>query len=129
MPVSIKESILITGTGRCGTTFLVALFTLLGMDTGFTRETLKENIHDKVKGGLEERPGKYTITKNPGFMFMIESYILQDKQVPKMVIIPGENFQGIRGISLQEYRRAGTFGRTKTSGNHGVQGCWGIVEC
>ena len=92
MSVSIKESILITGTGRCGTTFLVALFTLLGMDTGFTRETLKENIHDKVKGGLEEQPGKYTIAKNPAFIFMIESYILHYKQVPKMVIIPVRNF-------------------------------------
>jgi hypothetical protein len=92
MSVSIKESILITGTGRCGTTFLMALFTLLGMDTGFTRETLKENIHDKVKGGLEEQPGKYTIAKNPAFIFMIESYILHYKQVPKMVIIPVRNF-------------------------------------
>ena len=92
MPVSIKESILITGTGRCGTTFLVALFTLLGMDTGFTRETLKENIHAKVKGGLEKRPLDYKITKNPGFIFMIESYILQKSQVPKMVIIPVRYF-------------------------------------
>ena len=92
MPVSIKESILITGTGRCGTTFLVALFTLLGMDTGFTSETLKDNIHDKTKGGLEEQPGNYKITKNPSFIFMIESYILQHKQVPKMVIIPVRNF-------------------------------------
>lgn len=88
MPVSFNQSILITGTGRCGTTFLVALFTLLGMDTGFTRETLKENIHDKTKGGLEEKPGKYKITKNPGFIFMMEQYILEYKQVPKLVIIP-----------------------------------------
>ncbi len=92
MPVSIKESILITGTGRCGTTFLVALFTLLGMDTGFTSETLKDNIHDKTKGGLEKNPWEHKITKNPGFIFMIESYILQYKQVPKMVIIPVRNF-------------------------------------
>ncbi len=92
MPVSFNQSILITGTGRCGTTFLVALFTLLGMDTGFTRETLKENIHDKTKGGLEEQPGKYKITKNPGFIIMIESYILQTQQVPKLVIIPVRHF-------------------------------------
>ena len=92
MPVSFNQSILITGTGRCGTTFLIALFTLLGMDTGFTRETLKENIHDKTKGGLEEQPGKYKITKNPGFIFMIEFYILQTKQVPKLVIIPVRRF-------------------------------------
>ena len=92
MPVPLSESILITGTGRCGTTFLIALFTLLGMDTGFTRETLKENIHDKTKGGLEEQPGKYKITKNPAFIFMIESYILQTKQVPKLVIIPVRRF-------------------------------------
>jgi len=92
MPVSIRESILITGTGRCGTTFLVALFTLLGMETGFTRETLKENIHDKTKGGLEEQPRKYKIVKNPAFIFMMEQYILQTKQVPKLVIIPVRHF-------------------------------------
>jgi len=92
MPVSIRESILITGTGRCGTTFLVALFTLLGMETGFTRETLKENIHDKTKGGLEEQPGKYKIAKNPAFIFVIEQYIIQAGQVPKLVIIPVRNF-------------------------------------
>ena len=92
MPVSIGESILITGTGRCGTTFLVALFTLLGMETGFTRETLKENIHNKTKGGLEEQPGKYKIAKNPGFIFMMEQYVLETKQVPKLVIIPVRHF-------------------------------------
>ena len=92
MPVSIGESILITGTGRCGTTFLVALFTLLGMETGFTRETLKENIHNKTKGGLEEQPGKYKIAKNPGFIFMMEQYVIETGQVPKLVIIPVRHF-------------------------------------
>ena len=92
MTMEMQESILITGTGRCGTTFLVALFTLIGMETGFSRETLKENIHDKTKGGLEKNPGEYKIIKNPGFIFMIEEYILQTKQVPKLVIIPVRNF-------------------------------------
>ena len=92
MPVSLRESILITGTGRCGTTFLVALFTLLGMETGYSSETLKENIHDKTKGGLENPPGKYKIAKNPGFIFMMEQYVIETGQVPKLVIIPVRHF-------------------------------------
>jgi len=92
MSISFNDSIFITGTGRCGTTFLVALFTLIGMDTGFTLETLKENIHDKSKGGLEQNPRKYKITKNPAFIFTMEQYILECKQVPKLVIIPVRRF-------------------------------------
>ena len=88
----LKDSIFITGTGRCGTTFLIALLTLLGMDTGFTRENLKENIHDSCRAGLEYLPGKYKITKNPVLMFMMEQYILNSKQVPKLVIIPVRQF-------------------------------------
>ena len=92
MTVSLNESILITGTGRCGTTFLVALFTFLGMDTGFTRETLQKNIFDHCKAGLEKLPGEYKIIKNPILMFTMIEYILRSNQVPKLVIIPVRSF-------------------------------------
>ena len=35
------EKILITGTGRCGTTFLIKLFSFLDFDTGYNRDNYK----------------------------------------------------------------------------------------
>lgn len=37
-----KRHIIISGTGRAGATFLVQLFTALGIDTGFTDLTFPE---------------------------------------------------------------------------------------
>ena len=44
--------VLITGTGRAGTTFLMEVLTRLGLDTGFTVEQLSE-VHPISHGGLE----------------------------------------------------------------------------
>ena len=45
--------ILITGTGRSGTTLLVQYFTALGFDTGFTPEQIERRIDDVSHAGLE----------------------------------------------------------------------------
>jgi hypothetical protein len=37
----MSEHVMITGTGRAGTTFLVELLTAVGCDTGFTSESIK----------------------------------------------------------------------------------------
>jgi len=44
----MKEHVIISGTGRAGTTFLVALLTRLGLDTGFDRETLEVLPHARM---------------------------------------------------------------------------------
>jgi hypothetical protein len=41
--IMMKRHILISGTGRAGTTFLVQLFTALGFDTGF--DLNRDNPH------------------------------------------------------------------------------------
>ena len=35
-----KKKVIVTGTGRCGTTYLMRLFTRLKLDTGFTSENM-----------------------------------------------------------------------------------------
>lgn len=45
--------LLITGTGRSGTTLLVEYFTALGFDTGFTQEQISRRIDDISHAGLE----------------------------------------------------------------------------
>lgn len=47
------KKIIITGSGKSGTTFLVHLLTALGLDTGYTMDTIEDNISVKSWGGLE----------------------------------------------------------------------------
>lgn len=51
--MSTKQHVVITGTGRSGTTFLVELLTYLGLDTGFTPENLDSRRYELARAGLE----------------------------------------------------------------------------
>lgn len=69
-----EDKILITGPGRCGTTILVKLLSLIGLDTGFQHLSDKEielSINQQSRGGLEHYLNnniKYpTIVKAPQF--------------------------------------------------------------
>jgi hypothetical protein len=88
------EKILITGTGRCGTTFLIKLFTFLNFNTGFTKDNYNENIFKNCNSGMERTYDEnYYILKNPKFILNIE-HILKDTSVKiKKVIIPIRNFK------------------------------------
>lgn len=46
-----KRHLFISGTGRAGTTFLVQLFTELGLDTGFSHAN--ENVNPNSNAGME----------------------------------------------------------------------------
>ena len=61
--------VLITGTGRAGTSFLVQLLTNLGEDTGFPKGV---KLSKKCNAGLEYRENsKHHIIKNPEFALRI----------------------------------------------------------
>ena len=45
--------IVITGTGRAGTTYLMQLFSALGFDTGFSLEEAMAKVDDMSHAGLE----------------------------------------------------------------------------
>lgn len=81
---------IITGTGRSGTTFLVQLLTLLDFDTGFTEKDFKTLIHPVSLGGLEHdirRAGpKPYIIKNPWICDYIDEVL--DKVTIDHVFIP-----------------------------------------
>ena len=47
------EKILITGTGRCGTTFLIKLFSFLDFNTGYNRNNYKLSIYSNCNSGME----------------------------------------------------------------------------
>ena len=84
------EKILITGTGRCGTTFLIKIFSFLDFDTGFNINNYKKYIFSNCNSGMEKHyKDKHYILKNPTFMSEIEK-IVKDKETItiKTVIIP-----------------------------------------
>lgn len=90
----MKPKIIISGTGRCGTTFLMALFSCLGFDTGFTKQNYKSNIDKESKGGMETKlKTPHSVVKNPAF---IEeeylNYIINNNMQIKYFIIPIRRF-------------------------------------
>lgn len=48
-----RPHVVITGTGRTGTTFLVELLTHLELDTGFTAESVTQMKDQTGRAGLE----------------------------------------------------------------------------
>ena len=94
----IKNKILITGTGRSGTSFLVQLMSFLGMETGYDKNVTYEQHppHNprNINAGLENQPltnEKVRIHKAPAFALVIDSIINNYKL--DHVIIPIRNLQ------------------------------------
>ena len=82
MDKNVKNKILITGTGRSGTSFLIQLMSLLDMETGYDKNVTYEqypphNIRN-INAGLENQPltnNKVRIHKALGFALEIDSII------------------------------------------------------
>jgi hypothetical protein len=62
-----ESKIIITGTGRAGTTFLVHLLTALGEDTGFDINNIESHVHSESNGGLETCDYNRKVLKSPFF--------------------------------------------------------------
>lgn len=84
------EKILITGTGRCGTTFLIKIFSFLGFDTGFNINNYKEYIFSNCNSGMEKQyKANHYILKSPTFLADKEKIVKDKKNITiKTVIIP-----------------------------------------
>ena len=94
----MMEKILITGTGRSGTSFLTQLMSFLDMETGYAKDVTFEqhppyNIRN-INAGLETQPltnKKVRIHKAPGFALEIDS-IIKNYNIGH-VIIPIRNLE------------------------------------
>ena len=83
------EKILITGTGRCGTTFLIKLFSFLDFNTGYNRNNYELSISSNCNSGMERNyKDNYNVLKNPHFIVNIEHIIKDTSITIKNVIIP-----------------------------------------
>jgi len=82
----MEKKIFITGTGRCGTTFLMRLFTLLGYKTGFSPGELKDYAGPKGPG-LEYCPEpsahhapvfkQFEVFKSPWYVYCVTQIITE----------------------------------------------------
>src|SRR5882724_11244440 len=86
-----SHKVIITGTGRAGTTFLVRLFTELGLDTGYTRDNWQKDYFAHCNAGLEHElndPKAPYIVKNPGLCESLESELRNGRVAIDLAIIP-----------------------------------------
>ncbi len=85
----LKKHVVITGTGRAGTTFLIELLTHLGLDTGFSPDNL--NIDKTARAGLEldirDENAPYII-KNPWFLDYADEVFAKKNIVIEHIFIP-----------------------------------------
>jgi hypothetical protein len=85
------HKVIITGTGRAGTTFLVRLLTELGLDTGFTRGNWSRDYFTHCDAGLEHdltgADAPY-IVKNPALCETLESILAEGRVMVDHAFIP-----------------------------------------
>jgi hypothetical protein len=89
--MSLRKHVVITGTGRSGTTFLVELLTHLGLDTGFSLERLQAKVHKGARAGLEydlRRANCPYIVKAPAFCDYAEEVIRRGDIIIEHVFVP-----------------------------------------
>lgn len=86
-----RRHVVISGTGRSGTSFLVELLTHLGLDTGYRVETLEQRKSKLARAGLEHDVRDSDapfIVKNPSFCEYAEEVFFRDDIVVEHVFIP-----------------------------------------
>lgn len=113
------KRIIITGTGRAGTTFIMKLLTLLDYDTGFEKERVDDYIDSFSLGGLEHDIKKYIpyrIIKSPAIMNCFDIFV--KKYEIEKIIIP------IRDLKEVAKSRINVSKNSKT----GLGGLWGTKE-
>lgn len=85
------HKLVITGTGRNGTTFLVELLTALGLPTGFDRHNWRQAYHEHCAAGLEHEatdPDSPYIVKNPELCVTLADLLARRALVVDHAIVP-----------------------------------------
>lgn len=89
--VQPRHHVVITGTGRAGTTFLVDLLFHLGLDTGYQADSIENYKYPIARAGLEvdirELPCPY-IVKSPWFCGYAEDVLRREDIVIDHIFVP-----------------------------------------
>lgn len=112
-----RHHTIITGTGRAGTTFLVELLTRLGLDTGFTEESLK--IDKRAMAGLERSLKKRTapyIAKDPSGCMYLPDLLAKGNVIIDHAIVPIRDFPAAAKSRIRVSELARAKGRKRANG-------------
>lgn len=123
----MKRHILISGTGRSGTTYLVQLFTALGFDTGFDMN--QENTSPDCNAGMEwdlRNSNLPFIVKSPWMCEYLDSVLSNGDIHIEHLIVP------VRDLFSAAESRRDVMRRTEINGLKGSQnvpgGLWGTSD-
>jgi hypothetical protein len=115
------HKVIISGTGRCGTTFLVHLLTELGLDTGISARNWDRKYYEHSNAGLEHDlldPVTPYIVKNPALCETLPAALATGRFVIDHAYVP------IRELGAAAASRADVGG-----GNGSVAGgLWGTSD-
>ncbi|HEY4248935.1 MAG TPA: hypothetical protein VGM64_19075 [Lacunisphaera sp.] len=127
MASAVPGKIIITGTGRAGTTLLVRLLTELGLDTGYDRKNWRRDFDEHCTAGLERNivdEDSPRIVKNPALCAALPLLLAQGTVSVEHAIIP------IRALDDATHSRiriggdgsvpGGLMGTTQASGQKAV---------
>lgn len=89
----MSDKIIITGTGRAGTSFLMILLTLLKLDTGFQINDVSTFSLPNAAGMERKITANHNILKNPEFIADIENIVKMSNINLKHVIIPIREYE------------------------------------
>ena len=86
-----RKHVVITGTGRAGTTFLVQLITYLGFDTGLSPDDPWKAFNNNARAGIESdilSDDAPYIVKSPAFATNVHKVIARDDIEIEHIFIP-----------------------------------------
>jgi hypothetical protein len=86
-----RGHVVITGTGRTGTTFLIQLLTNLKLDTGYTADSIQKCVDDHARAGLEtdiRKDGAPRIVKSTYFCDYADEVVKRDDLRLEYVFVP-----------------------------------------
>jgi hypothetical protein len=103
---SIKHKVIISGTGRAGTTFLVQLLTALGLETGF--KDLHEGVYENCNAGMEcnlaDSSSPY-IVKSPSLCDDLAQILQTGEYVIDHAFIPIRNLEAATQSRIQVFNQ------------------------
>lgn len=123
----MKRHILISGTGRAGTTFLVQLFTALGFDTGFnlSRDKALPNCNAGMEWDLRDSNAPF-IVKSPWMCEYLDAVLSKGNIHVEHIIIPVRDLFSAAESRRDVTQRAGV---DRLEGRQDVPGgLWGTSE-
>lgn len=119
-----RRHVIISGTGRAGTTFLVQLLTELGLDTGYTSKTdgVFPNCHAGMERDLRE-PNAPFIVKSPLICDYLDDVLRQGGAEIVHAIVPIRDLFAAAESRREVHRQSGLPPEAWVAG-----GLWGVAS-